>query len=118
MDSLAKKLDRRDVRIALKNLPRELNGTYDEAVRRIRSQDEEEVKVAQQVLYWISYAFRRLTIREIQHALAVEPGDLSFDGDAVSDEDVLVSVCAGSVTIDQETGTIRLVHDTAQEYFE
>ncbi|KAI9774337.1 MAG: hypothetical protein M1840_004231 [Geoglossum simile] len=89
-ESLAKKLNRRDVRTALTKLPRELNDTYDEAVRRIRSQDE-EVRVANRVLYWISYALGPLTVRKIQHALAVEPGDLDIDRDAVLHRDVLAS---------------------------
>ena len=66
----------------------------------------------------MSYAFRPLTVIEVQHALAVEPGNVNFDEDALPDEDVLVSVCAGLVTIDQESKIIRLVHYTAQEYFE
>jgi hypothetical protein len=30
----------------------------------------------------------------------------------------MVSVCAGLVTIDEESNIIRLVHHTTQEYFE
>jgi ankyrin repeat protein len=117
MDSLAKKHNRRDIRKALESLPKELDDTYNEAMRRISNQDEEDAKLAERVLSWISYAFRPLTIIEVQHALAVEPGNADFDGDALPDEDVLVSVCAGLVTIDQES-IIRLVHYTTQEYFE
>jgi ankyrin repeat protein len=118
MDSLAKKHSRRDVRKALENLPKELDDTYDEAMQRIWSQDEEDAKLAEQVLSWISYAFTPLTVIKVQHALAAESGDEDFDEDALPDEDVLVSVCAGLVTIDQESKIIRLVHYTTQEYFE
>jgi Ankyrin repeats (3 copies)/Ankyrin repeats (many copies) len=118
MDSLAKKHNRRDIRKALENLPKELDDTYDEAMQRIWSQDEGDAKLAEQVLSWISYAFRPLTIIELQHALAVEPGSEDIDEDALPDEDILVSVCAGLVTIDQESKIIRLVHYTTQEYFE
>jgi ankyrin repeat protein len=118
MDSLAKKHNRRDIRKALESLPKALDDIYDEAMRRVSSQDEEDAKLAKRVLAWIFYAFRPLTIIEVQHALAVEPGNVSFDGDALPDEDVLVSVCAGLVTIDQESNIIRLVHYTTQEYFE
>ena len=118
MDSLAKKSSRRDIRKALENLPKELDHTYDEAMQRIRSQDEDDIKVAEQVLSWLSFTFRPLTMIEIQHVLAVEPGDVDFDEDALLDEDVLVSVCAGLVTVDQESNVIRLVHHTTQEYFE
>ena len=46
IDSLAKKHNRRDIRMALECLPTELNGTYDEALKRILNQDEEDVKLA------------------------------------------------------------------------
>lgn len=42
----------------------------------------------------------------------------SFDEDAVCAEDDLVSVCAGLVTVDQESRIIHLVHHTTQDYFE
>jgi hypothetical protein len=87
-------------------------------MQRIWSQGEDDTKLAEQVLYWISFAFRPLTIRELQHALAIELEDIDIDEEALSDEDLLVSVCAGLVTIDQESNIIRLVHYTTQEYFE
>src|SRR5271170_1455105 len=122
MDSLARKKSRRDVRIGLKNLPEELNSTYKEAMQRICSQHTDYVELAKQVLRWISYAFRELTVTELRHALAVDPGDAKLDEDglpdALPDEDLLVSTCAGLVTIDRESNIIRLVHYTAQEYFE
>ncbi|KAF2175435.1 hypothetical protein K469DRAFT_647119, partial [Zopfia rhizophila CBS 207.26] len=118
MDSVAKKNSRRDIRKALASLPTELNNTYDDAMRRIWSQSEEDVRLAEMVLSWISHALRPLALLEIQHALAVEPGDVSFDDGGIPEEDFLVSVCAGLVTVDQESQIIRLVHHTTQEYFE
>ncbi|KAI9770214.1 MAG: hypothetical protein M1839_003242 [Geoglossum umbratile] len=118
MDSLVKKQNRRDIRIALKNLPKELDDTYDEAMRRIENQDKEDVKLAKQVLCWISYSFGPLAVIEIQHALAVEPNQTEFDEEALPVEDVMVSVCAGLITTDPESSIIRLVHYTTQEYFE
>jgi hypothetical protein len=118
LSSLAKKDNCRDVRRALRSLPKELDDTYDEALQRIWSQDHDKVKRARQILSWISFAFRPLTIREIQHALAVEPEDTDIDEEALPNQDLLVSVCAGLVTIDGESNIIRLVHYTAQEYFE
>src|SRR5205085_8041493 len=57
-------------------------------------------------------------IAEIQHALAVKPEDTNIAEEALPDEDLLVSVCVGLVTIDQESNMMRLVHYTTQEYFE
>ena len=36
----------------------------------------------------------------------------------IPDVEDMVSVCAGLVTVDQESNIIRLVHYTTQEYFE
>jgi hypothetical protein len=105
MDSLAKKVTRRGVREAMENLPIELNGIYDEAMRRIESQGEEEVDLAKLVLNWISFAFRPLTVAEIRHALAVKPEDTNIDEEALPDGDILISICGGLVTTDQESIT-------------
>ena len=101
MDSLAKKQNRRAVRTALEKLPEELDDIYDEGMWRIRSQDREDAELAEQVLYWMSYAFRPLTVTEVQHALTVKPGDPDIDEEALPDKGLLVSTCVGLVTIDQ-----------------
>lgn len=41
-----------------------------------------------------------------------------FDEEAIYAEDILVSVCAGLVTVDRNSKVIRLVHYTTQGYFE
>jgi hypothetical protein len=87
-------------------------------MERICNQDEDDAKLAKRVLSWISYALRPLTTKEIQHAIAVEPGEKELDEEALPDEELLISVCTGIVTIDQESNIIRLVHYTTQEYFE
>src|SRR5580700_4044077 len=109
MDSLAKKHSRRDVRLALKSLPKELDEIYAETLRRIENQEEDDSQLAKKTLCWISFAMKPLTIREIQHAIAVTRGDTDFDEEALPDQDILVSVCSGLVTVDQETSIIRLV---------
>jgi len=85
---------------------------------RIYSQPNEDVALAKRVLSWISCAKRPLTVLEIQHALAVEPGIMNIDEEALIEEDLLVSVCLGLVTIEEESSIIRLVHFTTQEYFQ
>ena len=117
IDSLLKQPHRKAVRLALKQLPKGLDDTYDEAMQRIGSQAVEDVELAHQTLSWISYARRPLQISELQHALAVEPGGRSIEDDSLIDEALLISLCAGLVTVDHEGGIIRLVHFTTQEYF-
>jgi ankyrin repeat protein len=118
LDSLAKKLTRREVRTALGSLPKELDEVYDQAMQRIKNQDENQAALAHKVLYWISCSLRPLTLAEMQHALAVEPGDEDLDKDGIHDKELMISVCAGLVTVDEESNQIRLVHYTTQSYIE
>ncbi|KAH0538579.1 hypothetical protein FGG08_004829 [Glutinoglossum americanum] len=117
LDSIATKTNLRDVKLALKYLPEGLDTTYDKVIQRINGQDSGRATLASKVLCWIFYAVRPLTVKEIQHALAVEPNDTCLGEDGLTDEAILVSVCAGIVTIQRESGTIGLVHYTTQEYF-
>lgn len=55
---------------------------------------------------------------ELQHALATELDCSDLDKDAIIDEELMLSVCAGLGVVDHQSRTFRLVHYTAQEYFE
>jgi ankyrin repeat protein len=85
---------------------------------RIEGQVQNQEELAKQVLSWITCAKRPLTTLELQHALAIEVGDSELDEENLPHIEDIVSVCAGLVTIDKESGIIRLVHYTTQEYFE
>lgn len=48
----------------------------------------------------------------------MEIGESELDEDNIPEIEEMVSVCAGLVTVDEESDIIRLVHHTTQEYFE
>jgi ankyrin repeat protein len=54
--------------------------------------------------------------RVLQHALAVEPDSNIFDFGRITEVNQLVSICAGLVAIDTESGIIHLVHYTTHDY--
>jgi hypothetical protein len=87
-------------------------------MERINGQVKDQEELAKQVLSWITCTNRQLTTTELQHALGVEVGESELDEENFSQIEDIVSVCAGLVTIDEESGIIRLVHYTTQEYFE
>ncbi|KAM7203906.1 Ankyrin repeat-containing domain protein [Rhypophila sp. PSN 637] len=116
MESLSRWLTAREVREELAYLPEGLDDTYEQAMQRIQAQDSEELAIS--VLSWIVFAFRPLTLRELQHALAVQDSDRDLDPAGIPDEESIVSACAGLVMMDEESGKIHLVHYTTQEYFE
>jgi ankyrin repeat protein len=111
------KNDLRSLRDALYSLPEGLDSAYDGAMERIKAQSSDDLELATKVLYWINCAMRPLTLKEVQIALAVRPGDTYLHEDGFVDEERLLSVCAGIVAIQNESNTIILVHYTAQEYF-
>lgn len=106
------------IRESLKNLPSGLDAAYDDAWVRIESQLPDEVQTAKEVLSWVSCATRPLSTRELQHALAIEDNLGFIDEDNIPDVEDVLGVCVGLVTVDEQEHVVRLVHYTAQEYFE
>jgi hypothetical protein len=78
-------------------------------MERIKQQGGSDENLAKNVLLWVAQARRPLSVAELQHALAVLPGIKEMDADYVTDEDVLISVCAGVVVVDEEQGIVRFV---------
>ena len=87
-------------------------------MERIEGQLPDEEELAKQVLSWITYAKRPLTISELEYTLAVEPEESQLDKENLCRVEDMVSVCTGLVTVDEESNIIRLVYYITQEYFE
>lgn len=129
-DSLDDKLTVKAIRAALRDFQEQggksgqdkkvhiLADAYGKAMERITAQKKGLRDLAIQVLSWITCAKRPLTTIELQHAIAVDLDEKELDETNLTDVDMMVSVCAGLVTVDEGSGVIRLVHHTAQEYFE
>jgi ankyrin repeat protein len=124
------KLTLNDIRSALKVFQKQGQGfgkdqkvqvlthAYEQTMDRIKGQKPGLEKLAMKVLSWITCAKRPLTTLELQHALATKVGKFELDkGDLPHSRD-MIAVCLGLVTIDEESGIVRLVHYTTQEYFE
>ncbi|GKZ74668.1 hypothetical protein AnigIFM50267_001157 [Aspergillus niger] len=93
------------------------NDAYEDVMQRIEGQDIDSRKLAHDALSWINCVMRPLNTLELRHALAVE-AETEFDRDNIPFLDDIISVCAGLVTVDEESDVIRLVHYTAQEFFQ
>ena len=105
----------------MNDLPEELDEIYNAALERIQNQHKDRSELAMRMLSWITYALRPLKVGEIQHAMAVmdlEPDETCLDEEDLPSEALLITVCGGILTIDQERNVIRLIHYTTQEYFE
>ncbi|KAK5988372.1 Ankyrin-R-like protein [Cladobotryum mycophilum] len=95
-----------------------LSSAYKQTMERISQQREGLKGLAMKVLLWITHAKRALNTSEIQHALATKTGQHDHDHGNLSDLGDIVAVCAGLVTVDEQSGIIRLVHYTTQKYLE
>ena len=121
MDSIMSQPTRGDIKLALQNLPKGMKGldeTYKQAMERIESQGEGFRKLAKQILSWVTHAKRPLSTAELRHALAVKADMAKLDEDFLPEVEVLSSICAGLVIVDEQGEIVRLVHYTTQEYFE
>lgn len=90
---------------------------YDETLLRNQNQSEDYKQLAEQILQWIVFAVRPLSVNELQEALAVEENTEKIDESNFVDPELFTSVCAGLVVHDQVSGIVRLVHASTQEYF-
>ncbi|KAJ7576518.1 ankyrin repeat-containing domain protein [Mycena floridula] len=123
LDSLASKTNRYALRQALATLPKDIHRSYDDTVARIMAQGEDDANLACQVFLWLTYAKQQLTVEELQCALSISPGMTEMNPDAITDIEILTSVCAGLVILEKvrhgwtETHCPRFVHYTTQEYF-
>jgi ankyrin repeat protein len=115
---LAKQRTKSALRSALGNLSIQLSDVYDDIMARISAKGKEDAEIAMKVLKWITYAREPLRPAVVQHAVSI-----ALDSTEIHDDDLfavedLISLCVGIVTVDRESGIMRLVHYTAQNYLE
>ncbi|KAJ6135142.1 hypothetical protein N7512_000302 [Penicillium capsulatum] len=120
---LVRGMSAKAVRTALARLPTGADDSvydqaYKDAMRRIYGQLNDQKDLALQALSWITCAKRPLTSLELLHALAIEEGEPQLDEDNLPEIEDILTVCAGLVTTEDESGIVRLVHYTTQEFFE
>ncbi|KAJ7210932.1 ankyrin repeat-containing domain protein [Mycena rebaudengoi] len=102
VDSILTKHTVKAIRIALQNLPEDLEHTYNEAMDRIDAQSKEDKAIARLALTWVANAKRPLSVAELLEATAIEPDTKSLDREGVVEMVVVLSVCAGLIIVDQD----------------
>ncbi|KAJ7154132.1 hypothetical protein C8R46DRAFT_837734, partial [Mycena filopes] len=116
--SLATKGNIKDVRKALQILPKTLQETYADVLKRIDNQSNEDRDIAKEALSWITNAKQVLSVAELQDALAIESGTQELDKENLTDIKKILSVCAGLIIVDEHLSVVRLMHYTTQEYMD
>ena len=108
----------------LENLPRQsLQVVIQEAIDRINEQDDHDRrKIGRQTLMWATYAGRTLTIKEIQHAIALtirpyaleDPKSHQIEVDLLS-QSTLVESSRYFLSVDGQTTAVQ-VHKAIKDY--
>ncbi|KAH0527112.1 hypothetical protein TsFJ059_002145 [Trichoderma semiorbis] len=121
LGSLRGKTTPNQITLALQNLATGSDAyeqIYTKTMERIVSQYKEHKQLASSILSWLTFSKRPMRVAELQYVLGVMPKESYFDKRNMPSIELMVSVCAGLVTIDKDSNIIRLVHYTTQQYFQ
>lgn len=105
-----------EIRLALSQLPKDLEETYNCCIQRIISQDNDGR--ALKVLKWVSFASRPLHIEEPKEAVAFELSDAAWDAEKVPREEFVIGCCANLVVLDPADHCVRFAHSSVKIYLE
>lgn len=105
-----------EIRLALSQLPKDLEETYHYCIQRIISQDNDSR--ALKVLKWVSFATRPLHIEELKEAVAFDLSDTAWDGEKLPQEDFIIGCCANLVVLDPADRCVRFAHSSVKMYLD
>ncbi|KAF8207492.1 ankyrin repeat-containing domain protein [Mycena galopus ATCC 62051] len=116
IDSLMTKQNVAAVQNGLANLSSGLDDAYAGIVNRINQQSEDDRQLAWRTLSWVFNAKTPLRPSELREALSVEPEASVLDPDRQTDMDIISSVCAGLVVVNEADDRVRLIHYSTHTY--
>ena len=103
-----------DIRQALADLPRDLAETFSRILKRSRMPGKTYQTL---IFHLVLSAFRPLSTEEIREALAVIPGETSWNPNRLSNDIFSTLSCCGSLLIiDEEELIVRLVHHSVKQF--
>ncbi|KFA46530.1 hypothetical protein S40293_09876 [Stachybotrys chartarum IBT 40293] len=95
-----------EINSQLEKPPVRLAEVIDLVLSRFNDQSPQRSLLARRVLYWLSVARRPLSLRELQQAVAAEPGVRINDPSRLPPPSLITAVCMGFVHIDIENNKI------------
>ena len=100
-----------DIEEALKAFPIDIDSLYLQTWHRIQDQMPSKKLLAKKVLVWVLNATRSLTMDELRYAVATCPETHKFEKRRLVEEDTLIGMCRGLVTVEDQTRLVRLVRE-------
>ena len=123
MDSLKTKSNLRMLKKALETFPDNINDIHKDAMHRIQTREKDDRARPYKILGLVARARRPLSLKELQHALAVM--DFGDEGGtetdillAIDPANVILDVTSGLVIIENNGSEVRLIHRSLEDYLE
>ena len=126
MDELSKQINAYGVKRLLNEFEHaSLVETYKIVLRRIGYQAPARARLASCILTWVAYAYRPLTFRELQQAVAIDPyrgeghayaTQSATDPKLVSPAKLMEEVCMGLLTIDRDQNIVATTPPSLAPY--
>lgn len=105
----------KEIRQALQEVPTELPGTFDRALRRIVQRRNQEI--AKKIFSWTKAVLRPLTLFQLREVLSIEIGQRTLDHDSlINGIDRLPNWCESLIYVEETDNTVRFSHISVQEY--
>ncbi|KAH6916346.1 hypothetical protein BKA70DRAFT_1216542 [Coprinopsis sp. MPI-PUGE-AT-0042] len=114
VDALGECFSEQDVRETLKSFPSSIDDVYRQTWARISNESRKHASLAKAVLVWVLNASRSMTIEELERAVATSPDTHKFEAGRLVPGTTLISLCGGLITVEDESGLVRLVRDVAR----
>ncbi|TEY55498.1 hypothetical protein BOTCAL_0232g00060 [Botryotinia calthae] len=106
----------RDRREALSKLPPDLPKSYERILDRVNRSSKENQTLVRHTLLWVVYAKKPLKISQLLQALAVRPGDETFEKENMTTLDELLNWCSSLIRQKSQSDELELAHFTVKEY--
>ena len=108
INHLSKQLTGSAVRKALDHIPEDLNRTYEQMLLRVPVENRELVY---QVLLWVCFAKRHLTLKELAEAVILDENQREInDDDRLNQPRVILDICQGLIVCNRSTLGVVLAH--------
>ncbi|KAH7125030.1 hypothetical protein B0J13DRAFT_414320, partial [Dactylonectria estremocensis] len=102
------------IRLALKDLPKDLPETFSRILQRSGELGKD---YQTRIFQLVTVAHRPLTTEELREALSVVPGDAVWNPTRLPNDVYSALACCGSlIAVDEEDLTVRLVHHSVKQF--
>jgi hypothetical protein len=115
INTLCRQISDANIRASLASLPSGLPETYQQILRRIKT--ESTADTVYKIFQWVAVSSRPMHLEELREAIAIDPGDLSFPRDRLVNQfDRLVSWCGDLVTLDEDELVVQFAHHSIKDF--